>query len=74
MVIEFTIFEEKYKNEILEAERKKQDLPFYITMMLIVLKYLYYKWELISSETYKIYKKFIMNTLLTGEEMEFIIL
>ena len=64
---EFSIYNEKFKKHILEDHNKKQILPFYITILLYILKFFYYQFPVLDKKTFTVYKRFILNTLL-GED------
>jgi len=67
--IEISIYNTKYKNIILEDRRYGECLPFYIIIILYVIKILFYNFNLISRKTYKRCKRFLMNP---GDELKFI--
>ena len=70
---EISIYNEKYKDVILKEHNYKTYLPFYISFLLIILKTLYYNVCIIPKPLYKFCKKIIMNYMLEGEDVEFII-
>ena len=59
--IEITIYNEKYKNNILETHKIKIDLPYYAVCCLIILKILYYYLCVISKTQYMYYKGILTN-------------
>ena len=61
--VEFSIYNEKYKNEILRDHTRKTTLPYYSSIMLIILKFLFYKLNIISKDTYRVLKKKILSTI-----------
>jgi hypothetical protein len=61
--VEFSIYNEKYKVEILQDHTRKTTLPYYSSIMLIIIKFLFYKLNLISKETYRDLKKKILSTI-----------
>ena len=54
---EISIYDEKYKTEILAEHNSKMILPFYVSILLIILKYLYYNLQILSKDNYKYYKR-----------------
>jgi hypothetical protein len=61
--IEIFVFDIKNKEEVLEFLNYKSLLPFYMTVMLFILKIMYYKFKWISTSTYTKCKKYIINNL-----------
>jgi hypothetical protein len=61
---EFSIYNEKFKEFILLEHNKKQELPFYITVLLYILKFFYYQFPILDKKTFGFYKRFILNNLL----------
>lgn len=70
---EISIYEEKFKENILKEHNSKLILPFYISLLLIILKYLYYELHFISKNMYKYIKKIIINYMVEGVDVEFVI-
>lgn len=62
--IEIMIYDEKYTDIVYENIKKTNNLPFYITYSLLLLKIFHYYLHIISHETLKFIKKQIMNTYL----------
>lgn len=58
--LEISLYHEKYKSFILNYEIQQIYLPFYITIPLLIIKYLYYL-NLISKKIYLKSKKYIIN-------------
>ena len=52
--VEFSIYNEKFKNLVLEEHRRKMDLPYYISFWLIILKYFYGNYRIILIKYLKI--------------------
>lgn len=73
-VVEFSIYDEKYKKDILFEHNSKKELPFYATILLIILKFLYYTLGIIPGIWYKNGKRFILHTLLGEPEDEFLVI
>lgn len=64
---EFSIYNERFKQIVLEDHNKKQVLPIYITILLYILKFFYYQFPVLDKKTFTVYKRFILNTLF-GED------
>ena len=62
--IEFAIYNEKNKTQVLRQHNSKVDLPFYITFALLILKTIYYKLHLIEQKTYANFKNTILSTFI----------
>lgn len=58
---EISVYDEKYKNIILQEHNIAYNLPLYASIALFIIKQLFYNLKLISSKTYKNCKRFIMN-------------
>jgi len=64
--VEFSLYDEKYKDGVLQEHNRKIILPFYVSFLLIVLKKLYYDFKLINENTYGYIKKKILLTRMIG--------
>ena len=62
--IEFSIYNEKNKTQVLYQHNSKVELPFYITIALLILKTIYYKLHLIEQKTYAKIKNTILSTFI----------
>jgi hypothetical protein len=67
--MEISIYNIKYKQVILEDRKYGECLPFYIIFVLYIIKFLFYNLKIISKQTYKRCKRFLMNP---GDELKFI--
>jgi hypothetical protein len=67
--IEISIYNIKYKQLILDDRKYGECLPFYIIVVLYIIKFLFYNLKIISKKTYKRCKRFLMNP---GDELKFI--
>jgi hypothetical protein len=72
--VEFSIYNEKYKNNILYEHNDKKDIPLYATILLIIIKFLYYTLNIIPSQWYKESKKFILSTLIFKKIDHFVVI
>jgi hypothetical protein len=73
LFVEFSIYNEKDQAEILEEHSHKMHLPFYITFLLIILKFLYYEMGIMPKTTYKNIKNSLIDTY-TYKHKHFVIL
>jgi hypothetical protein len=71
-MIEIVIYNEKIKHAILEEHLSKIELPFYISFLLVIVKTLYYKFNILPKPVYYFFKKLIMNYMVEGVDTEFI--
>ena len=65
---------EKHKEIILNEHRSKFNLPLYIIMVLIILKYLHYNLGILPLNYYSKLKKFLTNSCYDNNKSEFIVL
>ena len=72
--VEFSIYNEKYKEGILYEHLKKTVLPFYATWMLIVLKWLHYKLCVIPDKPFKYLKKKVLTFGIGLPDDQFVVL
>ena len=71
--IEFSIYDEKFKDLVLYEHTRKSSLPFFVTIFLVIVKYLYYVFSIIPKFIYKFFKNFLMNTCIDGKDAEFVV-
>jgi len=69
---ELSIFDEKYKDNILIEHNSKKTLPFYISISLIILKTIYYKLNILSKRVYMNIKNFLIDNMIDGKKSEYI--
>ena len=72
--VEFSIYNEKYKDIILEEHRRKIKLPFYVSFLLVIFKYLYYDFNILPKFIYYKIKRFLMNFCIDGKNTEFVVI
>jgi hypothetical protein len=72
VIAEFSIYDDKYKEDILRIHKRKSVLPFYISWILILLKIIYYDFQLIDKDWYKYLKTQCLNSLLGMKSEEFL--
>jgi predicted nucleotidyltransferase len=66
--IDSSIYDEKYKDIILNEHNSKKEIPLYATFLLVILKFCYYKLKIVSKNIYVKTKRFILNTLLKNKD------
>ena len=71
---EFSIYNTKVKDWILNEHQLKTFLPFYVTCILVVLKYLYYSLGIIPASWYTYIKKITLSTLSGFKYDEFVVI
>ena len=69
---EISIYNKKNKDDVLLEHNSKAILPIYVTVLLIILKFFYYKLQILPEEIYSYFKKIIMNFMVEGEDVEFV--
>ena len=72
--VEFSLYDEKYKDGILIEHNGKTNLPFYATYSLIFIKYLFYQFNIIPPEWYIYLKKLILHKMIFLKEDQFVVL
>ena len=58
---EILIFNEKHKDAIIQEHTSKFTLPVYISVLLVILKFIYYKLHLLPKKTFTIMKNKLMD-------------
>jgi len=59
--IELSVYNDKYKNIIMYDHNTYSDLSLYVTVLLLILKFLYYRLGIFPKETYLKLKKILIN-------------
>ena len=72
LTVEFAIFNTKYKNAVLYEHRSKFDLPYYLSLILIVFKFLHYDLCILPLKYYRKVKKFFINNCYDNNSSEFV--
>jgi predicted nucleotidyltransferase len=72
--VEFSLYDEKYKTEILQEHKSKSILPFYATILLIIIKYLFYTLNIIPGLWYTNAKKFILSYMIGKDYDHFVVI
>jgi len=71
--VEFSIYNEKYKQGILKEHLRKTNLPFYASWMLIVLKLLFYNLKILDKKTFTYLKKKILSVGIGLPDDQFVV-
>lgn len=72
--VEFSVYNDKFQDAVTKEHQKKFVIPFYCTVMLWLLKLLYYQLNIISNDTFRYYKNLALTVCIGYPENEFIIL
>lgn len=71
---EISIYNESNKQNVLLEHKSKIDIPFYISYLLYIIKYIYYNLRIMPKNLYIFFKKLIMNYMVEGSDVEFVII
>jgi hypothetical protein len=71
---EFSIYDEKYKDDILYEHNSRRELPFVASILLVIIKFLYYELNIFPKFLYKKCKEFILCYLIFRKENDFIVM
>ena len=71
---EFSIYENKYKKGVLEQHLKKTVIPFYATILLFIIKKLYYDLHILPAESYRYFKMKILSLCIGLPDEQFLVL
>jgi len=71
-IIEFSVYNNKFKEDILVEHLKKTVLPWYCTFILIIIKTLYYKMGLLPKDVFSYFKKKTLTFCIGDDDAEFI--
>ena len=61
---EIAIYNNEFKEIVLKEIQQYNSVPLYISILLFILKTVYYTFPIISSKTYSTYKRFLFNDLM----------
>lgn len=70
---EVSVYSLSQKDRILEECRRGFTMGVWSSILLTILKFVYYTLHLISSETYKVYKRYIFNVISYKKESAFLL-
>lgn len=65
---EIAIYNNDFKEALLNDLSKYNTIPLYISIMLFILKTLYYTFPIISTKTYSEYKRFVFNKIMVDKK------
>ena len=74
LTIEISVYNEKYKDKILQEHNSKNNFPFYITFVLVLLKILHYVLGVLPIYYYSMFKKTLTNQFYDNNKSEFFVL
>jgi predicted nucleotidyltransferase len=69
---DMSIYNKKDKKEVILEHTSKFVLPLYISILLIILKYIYYNIGIIPTNTYIYMKNIIIDNMVEGKSSEFV--
>jgi hypothetical protein len=72
LIVEFAIFNTKYKNAVLYEHQGKINIPYYLSFILIFFKFLHYDLCILPLAYYRKIKKFFINNCYDNSKSEFI--
>jgi len=65
---EIAIYNNYFKEDVLNDITKYNKIPFHIAILLFILKMLYYTFPILSLTTYSTYKRYIFNTIMLNKQ------
>jgi hypothetical protein len=71
LMLEISLYNERVKDIIVQEHSRTNVLPIYVSVVLIIIKFMYYNLNIMSKEVFRSCKQFLMNE---NNEMKFIIL
>jgi len=74
LAVEFSIYNEKYKQQILYEHNDKKDIPLYATILLIIVKFLYYTLHILPSKWYTNTKRIILSKMILKKDDHFVVI
>lgn len=74
LLVEISLYDKKYKQEILNEHYSKTILPFYATFLLFIIKYLHYDLSILNRKNYAYLKKNILSVGIGKKKDEFFVL
>ena len=73
LTVELSMYDEKYKQDILKEHISKFNMPYYINFILIILKVFHYNLGILPIYYYSLMKKYLTNKLYDGNKSEFFV-
>jgi hypothetical protein len=71
---EFSIYDNKYRNSVIENHKVKTVIPFYATILLWIVKKLFYDLKILNKDTYRYFKRVILSTGIGLPDEQFLVL
>lgn len=71
---EFSIYNDKFKDTVIKEHTKKFILPIYITILLKILKFLFYTVPLLPLDVYRNIKNYLLNNAIGYKADKFMVL
>ena len=68
--VEISVYNNKYKSIVLHDQQVNSVLPLYVTVVLLIVKFLFYNLGVVSKDFYRKCKQYLMNE---GGELKFIL-
>ena len=65
---EIAIYNNEFKDILLKEQQQYNTIPFYISILLYILKTMYYTFPILSEKTYSAYKRFLFNDLMVSKK------
>jgi predicted nucleotidyltransferase len=65
---EIVIYNNDFKEYLLNEMTKYNTIPFHIAILLFILKTLYYTFPILSSQTYSAYKRIVFNDIMLNKK------
>ena len=72
--VEISIYDEKFKERVLAEHNGKRELPLYATIALIIIKYLFYSFNIMPKEWYAYLKNQILSKFIFLKENDFVVI
>lgn len=73
IILEISIFDEKYRDMVLKHNKMKEEkITLFVSLVLYILKYLHYKFTLISEKVYSYLKRIFMTGFIGLEDDIFV--
>ena len=74
LAVEFSIYNERHKQHVLEEHTFKTILPWYVAWLLYILKFIYYKLCIMPKSVYIYFKNLFLDNLVDGQASEFVVI
>jgi hypothetical protein len=72
--VEFSIYNERLREDVLKEHIKKTTIPFYASWSLVILKIFFYNLNLMDHRTFRYLKNKLLTTCIGYNEDEFVVL